>query len=113
MNDQAIEFSEVRRTFGVTVALDSIDVNIRRGTVHAFVGENGAGKSTALGILAGRLKPTSGTVHVFGGELPYGDPRAGLGAEIAAIYQELTTVPAASPEANVFLGRPASRFGFL
>jgi len=113
MSDQAIEFSEVRRTFGVTVALDSIDLTIRRGTVHAFVGENGAGKSTALGILAGRLKPSRGTVTVFGEELPYGDPRACLKNGIAAIYQELTTVPALSPEANVFLGQTASRFGFL
>ncbi len=113
MSTETIQFGGIGRTFGVTVALDSIDLTIRRGTVHALVGENGAGKSTALGILAGRLKPSSGTVTVFGKELPYGDPRACLGDGIAAIYQELTTVPALSPEANVFLGQTASRFGFL
>jgi ABC-type sugar transport system ATPase subunit len=113
MSDQAIEFGGIGRTFGVNVALDSIDLTIRRGTIHAFVGENGAGKSTALGILAGRLKPSSGTVTVFGEELPYGDPRACLKDGIAAIYQELTTVPSLSPEANVFLGQAVSRFGFL
>jgi ABC-type sugar transport system ATPase subunit len=113
MSDETIEFRGVRRTFGVTVALKDIDVTVRRGTVHAFVGENGAGKSTALGVLAGRLKPTGGTVTVFGRELPYGDPRACLRDGIAAIYQELTTIPALSPEANVFLGQTFSRFGFL
>ncbi|MFT3864958.1 MAG: sugar ABC transporter ATP-binding protein [Solirubrobacterales bacterium] len=113
MSTETIEFQGIRRTFGVTVALDSIDLTIRRGTVHALVGENGAGKSTALGILAGRLKPTEGTVTVFGKELPYGDPRACLKDGIAAIYQELTTVPALSPEANVFLGQTESRLGFL
>jgi ABC-type sugar transport system ATPase subunit len=113
MSAEAIELRGVSRTFGVTVALDSIDLEIRRGSVHAFVGENGAGKSTALGILAGRLKPTEGSVSLFGSELPYGDPRACLKQGIAAIYQELTTVPALSPEANVFLGQTFSRFGFL
>jgi len=113
MSAETIEFHGVRRTFGVTVALDSVDLTIRRGTVHALVGENGAGKSTALGILAGRIGPSEGTVTVFGSELPYGDPRACLKQGIAAIYQELTTVPALSPEANVFLGQTASRFGFL
>jgi ABC-type sugar transport system ATPase subunit len=113
VSTETIEFKGISRTFGVTVALDSIDLKIRRGTVHAFVGENGAGKSTALGILAGRLKPSDGTVTVFDRELPYGDPRACLKNGIAAIYQELTTVPALSPEANVFLGQTTSRLGFL
>jgi ABC-type sugar transport system ATPase subunit len=113
VSTDTIEFRNIGRTFGVTVALDSIDLTIRRGTVHAMVGENGAGKSTALGILAGRLKPSDGTVTVFDQELPYGDPRACLKNGIAAIYQELTTVPALSPEANVFLGQTVSRLGFL
>ena len=113
MGKDTIEFRGVRRTFGVTVALKDIEVDVRRGTVHAFVGENGAGKSTALGLLAGRLKPTDGTITVFGEELPYGDPRECLANGIAAIYQELTTVPALSPEANVFLGQTFSRAGFL
>ena len=113
MGKDTIEFRGVRRTFGVNVALDDIDVDVRRGTVHAFVGENGAGKSTALGLLAGRLKPTGGTITVFGEEHAYGDPRLCLKNGIAAIYQELTTVPALSPEANVFLGQNFSRAGFL
>ena len=113
MSNETIEFHQVSRTFGVDIALDAIDLEIRRGTVHALVGENGAGKSTALGVLAGRLKPSEGSVSVFGSELPYGDPRACLRQGIAAIYQELTTVPALSPEANVFLGQTFSRLGFL
>ncbi|MGE0066546.1 MAG: sugar ABC transporter ATP-binding protein, partial [Solirubrobacterales bacterium] len=113
MNGERIEFRGIGRTFGVTVALEDVDLEVRRGSIHALVGENGAGKSTALGILAGRLKATRGTVHVFGSELPYGEPRSCLREGIAAIYQELTTVPALTAEANVFLGQTASRAGFL
>jgi len=88
-------------------------MSVRAGSVHALVGENGAGKSTALGILAGRIGPTSGRVDVFGEELKYGDPRASRRAGIVAIYQELTIVPALSVEANVFLGQTLSTGGFL
>ena len=51
-------------------------MSVEPGTVHALVGENGAGKSTALGIMAGRIAPTSGRFEIFGNEVRYGDPRA-------------------------------------
>ena len=84
-----------------------------KGTIHALVGENGAGKSTCLGIAAGRIAPSSGTVVVAGEPLLLGSPRASKAAGVHAIYQELTIVPALSPEANVFLGRPLSKKGWL
>jgi ABC-type sugar transport system ATPase subunit len=109
----ALVLADVAKTFGATQALRSISMTVRPGTVHALVGENGAGKSTALGILAGRIPPTSGRVEVFGDELRYGDPRASRKAGIVAIYQELTTVPALTAEANVYLGQTLSRGGWL
>jgi len=109
----ALVLQDVRKSFGSTHALRSISMTVTAGTVHALVGENGAGKSTALGILAGRIAPTSGRVDVFGEELQYGHPRASRNAGITAIYQELTIVPALSAEANVFLGQTLSRSGFL
>ncbi len=81
--------------------------------MHALVGENGAGKSTALGIMAGRIAPTGGRVELFEQEIPYGDPRALRVAGVGAIYQELTIAPLLGVEANVFLGQPAARLGFL
>jgi ABC-type sugar transport system ATPase subunit len=77
------------------------------------VGQNGAGKSTALGLLAGRIAPTAGRVELFGEEMKYGDPRAARGTGVVAIYQELTVVPDLSVEANVFLGQVIARRGFL
>ncbi len=109
----AARFVGVAKHFGATHALRGIDLEIAAGEIHALVGENGAGKSTALGILAGRIAPTSGRVEVFGDELKYGDPRASHRSGVVAIYQELTIVPALGAEANVFLGQPLARGGFL
>lgn len=109
----AVEYENVSRRFGRTVALDGVNLAIGSGTIHAMVGENGAGKSTCLGLLAGRIGPSSGTIRVFGEELRSGNPAAARAARVAAIYQELTIVPAQSPQANVFLGHPLSRAGVL
>jgi ABC-type sugar transport system ATPase subunit len=109
----AVVLHDVHKSFGSTRALVSISMTVGAGTVHALVGENGAGKSTALGIIAGRISPTAGRVEIFGDELKYGDPRASRRAGVVAIYQELTIVPALSAEANVFLGQPLNRGGVL
>jgi ABC-type sugar transport system ATPase subunit len=109
----AARFTEVTKRYGATEALKGIDLEIRAGTVHALVGENGAGKSTALGVIAGRISPSGGRVELFGDEIPYGRPRALRSAGVAAVYQELTIAPLLSVEANVFLGQPDARLGFL
>jgi ABC-type sugar transport system ATPase subunit len=100
----ALAFRRVEKRFGATIALRDLDLDVRTGTVHGLVGENGAGKSTCLGLAAGRLAPSRGTVEAFGQPLAAGQPRRAREAGIAAIYQELTIVPAMTAEANVFLG---------
>jgi ABC-type sugar transport system ATPase subunit len=109
----AIEARNVSKTFGATQALRDVSLGVETGAVHALVGENGAGKSTFLGIFAGRLAPSEGEAFVYGEPLECGDPRAARRAAIVAIYQELTIVPALSSQANVFLGHVWSRGGFL
>jgi ABC-type sugar transport system ATPase subunit len=63
--------------------------------------------------MAGRIGPSGGRVELFEDEIPYGDPRALRSAGVAAVYQELTIATLLSVEANVFLGQPAARLGFL
>jgi ABC-type sugar transport system ATPase subunit len=109
----ALQLRNITRRFGGTLALTGVDLDVEAGTIHALVGENGAGKSTLLGIVAGRIAPSDGTGMVFDQPLPVGDPRAARTAGIVAIYQELTTVPSLSARANVFLGLPESRYGWL
>ncbi|MER9947225.1 sugar ABC transporter ATP-binding protein [Mesorhizobium sp. M0047] len=113
MTSPAISLLDVSKAFGPVMALHPVRLDIKAGTIHAFVGQNGAGKSTTLGILAGRTAPNSGQVLLFGKPATLGDPRAARAQGISAIYQELTIVPALSAAANVFLGQTVARQGFL
>jgi ABC-type sugar transport system ATPase subunit len=109
-----IRLVNASRSFGNTKALQEANLDLAvRGQMHALVGENGAGKSTCLGLVSGRIAPSSGTILVEGRELETGSPRASIQAGIATIYQELTIVPALSPQANIFLGQTLSRRGWL
>jgi ABC-type sugar transport system ATPase subunit len=60
------EMRGVRKAFGATVALDGVDLAVRRGEVCALVGQNGAGKSTLMSILAGAAAPDAGTMSLEG-----------------------------------------------
>jgi ABC-type sugar transport system ATPase subunit len=109
----AIAARGIEKRYSGTFALKGVDVQTKVGTVHALVGENGAGKSTFLGIIAGRVVPSSGEVEIFGQPHVFGAPRQARRLGIAAIYQELTIVPALSAQANVFLGQPIAQSGLL
>ncbi len=86
-------------------ALDGVDFELRRGEIHALIGENGAGKSTLIKILAGAQSPDSGSLLLEGAPLPVGDPLAARRAGVSIVYQELTLVPELSATENIFLGR--------
>jgi ABC-type sugar transport system ATPase subunit len=109
----AVQLSGLGKKFGGVTALDGINLKISPGRVHALVGENGAGKSTCLGVMAGRVTPDSGEVELFGNPAPLGNPKGARQAGVASIYQELTIVPDLSTQANVFLGTDRKRLGFL
>ena len=61
-----IEMRKVTKIFGEFVANDQIDLQVRKGEIHALLGENGAGKSTLMNMLSGLLEPTSGEIIVDG-----------------------------------------------
>ncbi|MCB1485825.1 MAG: sugar ABC transporter ATP-binding protein [Bauldia sp.] len=111
--EPALECKGLVKTFGGVRALRGVDFSVPRGTVEALVGQNGAGKSTLIGILTGRIAPTSGDLRIFGTTPVPGDPRASRAAGLVAIYQELTLVPAITAEENVFLGMTPSVGGFV
>jgi ABC-type sugar transport system ATPase subunit len=104
---------DITKTYPGVNALRGLDLDVYSGEVHALVGENGAGKSTLLKIACGAHAPTSGTVELNGYKVEFEHPIAARAAGIAAVYQELTTIPALSAMANVFLGREKRKFGFL
>jgi len=86
-------------------ALDAVDFDLARGEIHALVGENGAGKSTFIKVLAGAVVPDAGEVRLDGAPLALGDPLAVRGQGVNIVYQELTLVPELSAVENIYLGR--------
>lgn len=102
------------RRFARTVALNDVDFVLNRASVHGLVGPNGAGKSTLMGILSGRIPPSSGKVEVADyGHLPFGSPAASRAAGIAIVYQELAILSHRSVADNVFLGQMHQRCGVV
>lgn len=110
-----LEIKKVIKTFPGTVALDEVDFNLKKGEIHAIVGENGAGKSTLMKILSGAYKKDSGTIKFEDKKVAIGDVDAARAIGISMIYQELENIQKLSVAENVFLGKlPRSRVpGFI
>jgi ribose transport system ATP-binding protein len=105
--------SNVAKSFGGAQALRGVDFDLRRGEIHALLGENGAGKSTLMNILSGVIGPDSGEILINGTPARFADPRAAQAAGVATIFQELDLVPSLDVTANLFLGRELTRSGVL
>ncbi len=108
-----IELRGVSKRFGSTQAIDCADIVIRRGCIHALVGENGAGKSTVGKVIAGVHTADSGSVIVNGRSCRFRSPRQAFAAGITTIAQELALVPDRSVADNVFLGVESTCWGFV
>ncbi|KTS04718.1 sugar ABC transporter ATP-binding protein [Microbacterium testaceum] len=97
---------------GVTV-LKGVSIAVEPGEVVGLVGHNGAGKSTLMRVIAGAIRPDSGTVTVDGAGATFASPIEALDAGIATVYQELSLLPNLTVMQNVFLGSEKTRGGFL
>src|SRR5580692_6212057 len=83
-----LEARSICKAFAGVHALKDVSFELRAGEVHALIGENGAGKSTLIKIMTGALTADSGSLSVFGKEIPYNDPSVARALGIAAIYQQ-------------------------
>lgn len=109
-----LEVEHVSKSFPGVQALDNVSFDLRKGEVHALVGENGAGKSTLMKILSGVYQADEGTIRYKGQEVSFHDVTQSHQAGIGIIYQELNLIPHLSVAANIFIGRePLTRFGTL
>ncbi len=109
----ALRMRAIRKRFGATVALDGVDLDVRRGKVHALIGENGAGKSTLMKILAGAIHADDGEIFLEGAPFRPESPADARRRGVAMIYQELTVAPHLSVAENVLLGMEIRRRGFI
>jgi ABC-type sugar transport system ATPase subunit len=104
-----IQIAGLTRSFPGIVALDSVSLDFRPGEVHAVIGENGAGKSTMMNILAGDLQPNAGEIRVGGEAVRIANPLASRALGITVVYQELTLCPNLTVAENVMLSAMAAR----
>ncbi len=109
-----LEVQNVSKSFPGVKALDNVSFELRRGEVHALVGENGAGKTTLMKILSGVYRADQGTIRYKGKEVAFRDVTEARKAGIGIIYQELNLIPHLTVAANIFVGRePLTRLGTL
>jgi simple sugar transport system ATP-binding protein len=99
-----LEISNVTKTFGSVISLSEISTTVRARQVTCVLGDNGAGKSTFIKMLAGVHQPTSGELLLDGKPVSLHSPRDALDAGIATVYQDLAMVPLMAIWRNFFLG---------
>ena len=102
-NNVMIKIEDVSRRFGGTEALKSVSFSIKKGEIHALVGENGAGKSTLMKILAGVQTKDSGSIIVGGKEMVASNPIEARAAGISMVFQELNLFPQLTVFENIFI----------
>jgi ABC-type sugar transport system ATPase subunit len=110
LEDTVLKVRDVVKHFGGVQALRGVSLDVRRGEVHALVGENGAGKTTLMNVLGGIVAKDSGQVEFNGRVVDFATPADSQTAGIAIIHQELAMLPSLSVMENIYMGRmPATR----
>ena len=108
-----IEMRKVTKIFGEFVANDQIDLQVRKGEIHALLGENGAGKSTLMNMLSGLLEPTSGEIIVNGETKKIDSPSKASKLGIGMVHQHFMLVDAFTVTENIILGNETVHGGKL
>lgn len=108
-----LAIKDVSRSFGPIEVLHGVNLALRPGRVHALIGENGAGKSTTMKILAGYQSASSGTIELRGQPVTFSDMGEAEAQGISMIHQEFNLAEHLTVEQNIFLGREQRRYGVL
>ena len=112
-HENVIEMREITKIFGEFVANDKINLELRKGEIHALLGENGAGKSTLMNMLAGLLEPTSGEIVVNGKPVKLDSPSKAASLGIGMVHQHFMLVEAFTVAENIILGSEITKNGIL
>ncbi len=106
-NDAVLTMRGIYKYFPGTIALNNVDFTLRKGEIHALMGENGAGKSTLIKVLTGVYEKDGGSIWVEGGdkEARIHSPQDAQNIGISTVYQEITLCPNLTVAENMFIGR--------
>jgi len=114
LGETILELRNTSKTFPGVVALKNVNMSVRRGEVHALLGENGAGKSTLIKILSGYHQPDEGgEILIAGKSVVFKNPKDAIESSIVTIYQELTLCPDMTVAENIVLDKQSQFKGFL
>ncbi len=105
-----VQMRGIVKHFPGVLANDHVDFELRKGEIHALLGENGAGKSTLMNILAGLYHPDGGSITVNGKPVSFSSPRQAIQAGIGMIHQHFMLVPSQTVSENILLGLDEPRF---
>lgn len=114
MSDFILETRGIVKIFPGVRALDGVDLKIKKGEVHAIVGENGAGKSTLMLTLGGIHRPDEGEIYLEGEKVMFSSAQDALKKGISIVHQELSLVPNLSVAENIYANRqPVNRLSLI
>ncbi len=114
MSEHIIELRNITKSYGSIEALGGVNLHVDRGEVVGLLGDNGAGTSTLIKILAGVIKPTTGEIFVDGKPVSNWNPARSRAAGIETVYQDRALAVQQSIMRNIFMGRElAGPFGWL
>ncbi|MEK1897293.1 MAG: galactofuranose ABC transporter, ATP-binding protein YtfR [Rhizobium sp.] len=111
--ENVLTASGISKFFPGAIALDKVDFSLRKGEVHALLGENGAGKSTLIKCITGAYHRDQGRLALDGAEINPSDTLAAQTLGIGTVYQEVNLLPNLSIAENLYLGRQPKRFGMI
>lgn len=105
MSETFLQMKHITKRFPGVLALNDVQFTLRRGEVHALLGENGAGKSTLMKILSGVYQPDEGEIIFEDKPVSFSDPLSAQNVGITIIHQEFNLFPELTVEGNIFIGR--------
>ena len=106
-DEPVLELRGITKRFPGIVANDHVDFDLRRGEVHALLGENGAGKSTLMNILYGLYQPDEGEIFVKGKHVTFGSAKDAIEHGIGMVHQHFMLIPVMTVAENIVLGERA------
>ena len=112
-NKYFLELENISKSFGPLKANDNISLKVKKGEIHALLGENGAGKSTLMSILFGLYQADEGKIKINGNEVKINNPNDANDLGIGMVHQHFKLVEVFSVLENIILGVEPNKYGFL